>query len=168
MNKLFRLSSIPILCALIAAGCATGNPAADAFGNWVGGMMIAETGRPQVTINNAPAHQNSDARARAEAAARAEAEAYARGVLQGRAEARAKAESEFAAKKTATIFVTAADEDARIFANGTYVGNTPAKIKLIEGTHTIEVKKDGFMSFTDRINVTSGSDLTIRAVLQKQ
>jgi hypothetical protein len=59
MKKLFLLFSISILFALFAGGCATGNPAADAFGNWVGGMMIAEAGRPQVTVNNVVPHTHA-------------------------------------------------------------------------------------------------------------
>ena len=55
-----------------------------------------------------------------------------------------------------------------IFVDGRFVGNTPAKVKLAEGTHVVEVKKPGFKDYRKQINITEGSELSLSAVLEKQ
>jgi len=66
-------------------------------------------------------------------------------------------------------FVTIAADDQLldIFSDGAFVGNTPAKLKLAEGAHVIEVKKAGFKDYKKEIKVSEGSELTLRAVLEK-
>lgn len=70
--------------------------------------------------------------------------------------------------KTGVVNVSAPDDSYEIFVDGSFVGNTPAKVKLTEGTHTIEVKKAGLKDYRKQIAITEGSELTLRAVLEKQ
>ncbi len=72
------------------------------------------------------------------------------------------------ASKTGFVNVTAPDNSCEIFVDGAFAGNTPARVKLAEGTHVIEVKKPGFKEYRREITITGGSDLTLRAVLEKQ
>ena len=70
--------------------------------------------------------------------------------------------------RTGVVNVSAPDDSYEIFVDGSFVGNTPAKVKLTEGTHTIEVKKAGLKDYRKQISITEGSELTLRAVLEKQ
>jgi hypothetical protein len=69
--------------------------------------------------------------------------------------------------KTGTVNVTANDDSCEIFVDGEFVGNAPAKVKLTEGTHVVEVKKDGFKDYRKQIKISEGSELSLRAVLEK-
>ncbi len=70
--------------------------------------------------------------------------------------------------KIGFVNVTAEDGSCEIFADGAFVGNSPAKLKLAEGPHVVEVKKTGFKDYRKDIQVGAGSDLTLRVVLEKQ
>jgi TPR repeat protein len=70
--------------------------------------------------------------------------------------------------KTGSVLVKADDDTHEIFADGAFVGNTPAKLKLTPGPHLIEVKKAGFNDYRKEIQVGEGSELTLRATLQKR
>ena len=70
--------------------------------------------------------------------------------------------------KTGLVNVKADDESHEIFVDGAFVGNSPAKLKLAEGPHVVEVKKPGFKDYRKEIKVEEGSELTLRAVLEKQ
>jgi TPR repeat protein len=71
------------------------------------------------------------------------------------------------ASKTGLVNVNAEDDSYEIFVDGSFVGNTPAKVKLAEGAHVVEVKKPGFKDYRKQIKITEGSELTLRAVLEK-
>jgi TPR repeat protein len=70
--------------------------------------------------------------------------------------------------KTGLVSVKAEDDTYEIFVDGAFVGNTPANVKLTEGAHVVEVKKAGFKDYLKQIKITEGSELTLRAVLEKQ
>lgn len=74
------------------------------------------------------------------------------------------------AENTQTGFLTvkADDETCEIYADGSFVGNSPARLKLAQGTHLVEVKKTGFKDYRREIKVTEGSDLQVRVTLEKQ
>lgn len=72
-----------------------------------------------------------------------------------------------AGAKSGFVNVAATDESFEVFADSAFVGNTPAKLKLSEGAHVIEVKKAGFKDYRKEIKVLEDSELTIRAVLDK-
>jgi hypothetical protein len=69
--------------------------------------------------------------------------------------------------KTGFVSVSADDQTFEVFVDGAFVGNTPAKLKLSEGTHVIEVKKPGYKDYKKEIKVTEGCELTLRAVMEK-
>lgn len=72
------------------------------------------------------------------------------------------------ALKTGLVSVQAADQAGDIYIDGVFVGNTPANVKLMEGAHVIEVKKPGFKDYRKQITVSDGSELTMRAILEKE
>jgi TPR repeat protein len=72
------------------------------------------------------------------------------------------------ASKIGVVNVKAEDESYEIFVDGAFVGNTPAMVKLAQGAHVVEVKKPGFKDYRKQIQITEGSELTLRAVLEKQ
>ena len=67
-----------------------------------------------------------------------------------------------------SVLVKADDDTYEIFADGAFVGNTPAKLRLTPGPHLIEVKKAGFNDFRKEIQVGEGAELTLRATLEKR
>jgi hypothetical protein len=71
------------------------------------------------------------------------------------------------ASKTGIVNVSAPDDSYEIFVDGAFVGNTPAMVKLTEGAHVVEVKRAGFKDYRKEIKITEGSELTLRAVLEK-
>nr|HPO44128.1 PEGA domain-containing protein [Verrucomicrobiota bacterium] len=66
------------------------------------------------------------------------------------------------------VNVSAPDDACEIFVDGAFVGHTPARVKLAVGTHEVEVKKPGFRPYRRPLQITEGSELTLRAVLEKQ
>jgi TPR repeat protein len=66
------------------------------------------------------------------------------------------------------VNVLAADNDCEIFVDGGFVGNTPARVKVAPGAHVVEVKKAGFKDYRKEMQINAGSELTLRAVLEKQ
>jgi len=72
------------------------------------------------------------------------------------------------AQRAGFLSVKADDESYDVFADGAFVGNAPAKLKLDPGTHVIEVKKSGFKDFRKELKITEGSELSLRAVLERQ
>ena len=72
------------------------------------------------------------------------------------------------ASKTGVVNVKAEDDSYEIFVDSGFVGNTPAKVMLSEGAHVVEVKKPGFKDYRKQIKISQGSELTLRAVLEKQ
>ena len=64
--------------------------------------------------------------------------------------------------------VTSTPENAEIYADGAFVGNAPANLKLSEGIHIIEVKKSGFRSYRKELRVLGQSELNLRVTLEKE
>ena len=64
--------------------------------------------------------------------------------------------------------VRAADDSYEVFVDGSFVGNTPARLKLDSGSHDVEVKKAGYKDFRKTIKITDGSELNLRAALERQ
>ena len=69
--------------------------------------------------------------------------------------------------KTGNVTLKAEDEQCEVFVDGAFVGNSPAKLKLPEGPHIVEVKKAGFKDYRRELKVMAGSDLTLSAALEK-
>ncbi len=73
-----------------------------------------------------------------------------------------------AASRTGLVHVITEDAAGEIFVDGAFVGNTPARVKLTEGAHLVEVKKPGFKGYRKEIRITEGSELTLRVAIEKQ
>jgi TPR repeat protein len=70
--------------------------------------------------------------------------------------------------KTGLVTVKANDDECEVWVDGAFAGNSPAKLQLAEGLHVFEIKKAGFNSFRRELKVTAGSELSLRATLEKQ
>jgi PEGA domain len=57
---------------------------------------------------------------------------------------------------------------ADITVDGKYLGNTPSEIPLSTGTHVVILSMPGFTQWKRDLTVSSGSELTIGAILQKE
>ena len=66
-----------------------------------------------------------------------------------------------------TITVASTPEGGDVYADGSFVGNAPAVLKLPEGKHTIKVSKEGYGDWSREITVLAGSVLKLTAVLGK-
>ena len=56
---------------------------------------------------------------------------------------------------------------ADIELDGSFVGNTPSDLQVMEGEHTIDVKKSGFKGWEKRMKINSGSSVNVNAELEK-
>src|SRR5262249_50072640 len=66
------------------------------------------------------------------------------------------------------VTVKADTDDCEVFVDGAFVGNSPAKLHLSEGPHVIEVRKAGHKDYRRELKVIAGSELSLRAALEKQ
>jgi len=71
------------------------------------------------------------------------------------------------AAKAGFVNLQTDDESCEVFVDGLFFGNPPARLKLTDGTHLIEVKKPGFKDYRRQVTVTTGSDLNLRVTLEK-
>ena len=70
--------------------------------------------------------------------------------------------------RSGTINIKADDESCEIYADGAFVGNAPAKLKLEPGMHVIVVKKAGFKEYRRELKLTQGAELSLRAALERE
>jgi hypothetical protein len=56
---------------------------------------------------------------------------------------------------------------ADIEIDGNFVGSTPSDIQVIEGEHTVSVKKTGFKDWGRKLKLSSGSSVHLNAELEK-
>jgi TPR repeat protein len=70
--------------------------------------------------------------------------------------------------KTGIVSVKADNETSEVFLDGAFIGNAPAKLKLDPGMHVIEVRQPGFKTYHKELKVTAGSELSLRAMLERQ
>jgi hypothetical protein len=72
-----------------------------------------------------------------------------------------------AAPTTAKLSVTSTPDGADIEMDGSLVGNTPSDIDVPAGEHTVTVKKSGFQSWEKKLKVSGGSNVRLKAELEK-
>ncbi len=72
------------------------------------------------------------------------------------------------AAKGGLLFLKADDESYEIFLDGAFVGNAPAKLKMTEGSHVVEVKKTGYKNYRKQLQIGDGSELTLKVNLEKE
>ena len=70
--------------------------------------------------------------------------------------------------QTGVLNLKTDDEASEVFIDGAFVGNSPAKLRLAEGQHLVEVKRAGYKSYQRQLQVTPGSDLNLHVLLEKQ
>jgi len=68
---------------------------------------------------------------------------------------------------TAKLSVTSTPDGADIEMDGSFVGNTPSDIDVPAGEHTVTVKKTGFQPWEKKLKVSSGSNVHLKAALEK-
>lgn len=68
---------------------------------------------------------------------------------------------------SAKISVVSIPDGADIEVDGSFVGNTPSDIDLIDGEHTVSIQKSGFKPWQRKIKVSSGSSVHLKADLEK-
>ena len=66
------------------------------------------------------------------------------------------------------LTLKANQEDCEIFVDGKFVGNSPAKLKLTDGAHVVEVKKKGYQSYRRELEIGAGSELSLNVSLDAQ
>jgi len=72
------------------------------------------------------------------------------------------------AAETGIVSVKSTPDAADISADGNFVGNAPASLKLGPGKHTIKVSLTGYKDWTREITVGAGSNVSLNATLEKE
>jgi hypothetical protein len=65
------------------------------------------------------------------------------------------------------LLLSAEAPEAEIYVDGKFVGETPATISLVTGTHQITIKAAGKKDWTREINVMKGSQVTLHATFEQ-
>ena len=68
----------------------------------------------------------------------------------------------------ATVSVVTLPDGAEIYADGTFIGNAPASVKLSPGKHTIRVSQSEYKDWSREMGVQAGSDARVIATLEKK
>jgi hypothetical protein len=72
-----------------------------------------------------------------------------------------------ATSTTAKLSVISVPDGADIEVDGSFVGNTPSDIDVPAGDHTVTLKKTGFQPWEKKLKVSSGSNVHLKAELEK-
>lgn len=68
----------------------------------------------------------------------------------------------------ATVSISSTPYIADLYVDGDNMGYTPAKLKLVPGKHTFRCEKQGYKPWTKEITLTTGSELTLDATLERR
>jgi hypothetical protein len=68
---------------------------------------------------------------------------------------------------SAKLNVESDPPSADIEVDGSFVGNTPSDVQVVEGDHTVTVKKAGFKDWERKLKVSGGSSVHLNAQLEK-
>ena len=66
------------------------------------------------------------------------------------------------------IWLTSTPDAADVYVDDAFVGNTPATLRLPPGKHTIKVSQNGFKDWTKDLSVIASSEVSLKAMLEKQ
>jgi PEGA domain len=69
--------------------------------------------------------------------------------------------------KRGVLLLSAETPEAEIYVDGQFVGETPATISLVTGTHQITIQAAGKRDCTREFNVIKGSQVTLRATFDQ-
>jgi hypothetical protein len=78
-----------------------------------------------------------------------------------------KGSVEIASTASARLQMGSNPDGADIEVDGSFVGNTPSDVQVVEGDHTVTVKKTGFKDWERKVKVTGGSSVHLNAELEK-
>ncbi len=67
-----------------------------------------------------------------------------------------------------TVQVATTPDGADVYADGEFVGNAPATLKLSAGKHTVKVTLVGYKDWSREISVSAGSAQELAATLERQ
>jgi len=65
------------------------------------------------------------------------------------------------------INLSSTPDGADVYVDNSFVGNTPAALTLSAGPHTVKVSQDGYKDWQKDLSVMSGSEVNLKASLQK-
>ena len=65
------------------------------------------------------------------------------------------------------VAVSTIPDGADISVDGLFVGSAPATLKLAPGKHVISVSQHGFKAWSRELSVLPGSEVTLKAELEK-
>jgi PEGA domain len=68
---------------------------------------------------------------------------------------------------TAKVQLESTPPGADIQLDGSFVGNTPSDVQVVDGEHNIVVKKSGFKDWERKLKVNAGSTIHLNAELEK-
>ena len=68
---------------------------------------------------------------------------------------------------TGRLSIASVPDGADIEVDGGFVGNTPSDVQVSEGEHTVTVKKSGFKGWERKLKVSGGSNVHLKAELEK-
>jgi hypothetical protein len=89
------------------------------------------------------------------------------GFTEEKAQAPVPATSAIRAEEAVKCSFTSTPSGAEVSVDGRYVGSTPSLLNLSVGNHAVEVSLPGFAPWKRGLTVSTGSELTANAVLQK-
>jgi hypothetical protein len=72
-----------------------------------------------------------------------------------------------ASKEEGKIVLTSVPDGADVYVDESFVGNAPATLKLPAGKHTVKVSQSGYAVWTKNVSVFSGSEVNMKATLEK-
>lgn len=76
--------------------------------------------------------------------------------------------TESSSRETVRCSFSSTPAGADVFVDDRYVGNTPSVVGLTTGNHEVVVKLSGFEEWKREMDISPGSELTVKAVLEKE
>ena len=67
--------------------------------------------------------------------------------------------------ETTAVSFRSVPEDAEVYINGQFRGTTPVTLHLAAGTHSIEIRFDGYQPWSRELVVVAGDDTRVAATL---
>jgi hypothetical protein len=83
-------------------------------------------------------------------------------------EVKAEVKPGVSADATGIVRVSSVPDGADVYVDGSFVGNAPAQLKLTVGKHKVAVKAEGLEDWSREIEVPAGSELNLKATLNKK
>jgi hypothetical protein len=78
------------------------------------------------------------------------------------------ADAAAAPKEDGRIILNSVPDGADVSVDDNFVGNTPATLKLPPGKHTVKVSQSGYADWSKEVSVFAGSEVNMKATLEKK